>query len=405
MRWSVLTHGRAWLLATLCFTAVPVGAGGLPMPPMTAQAGDQAFALALFQTLCRQQPTTNALVSPVSVYTALMMTAHGARGATQTAMARSLGFDPALRGAMETQLADYLAQVAIDSGPATLHLANAIWTGAGTPPEKDFVAAMETQYRAAVKSLPTEDPTTAVNAWVREQTRGKIDRIVEKVDPRLTLLLLNAAYFKDAWQTPFSIKATVDGPFYPAAGETQEVAYMSRRGQYEYLAGEEVQLVGLPYKDPRFRMLILLPAADKPLEALIGSLDPKRLAGWLQKLNRAEGRVTLPRFQLNAGFSLKKPLLEMGMETAFDFDIADFGGITPGRPFAIGDVKHRCVLTVDEAGSEAAAVTAVEMFGAAPPSGAPFEFRAERPFLCLLQDQFAARVLFMAAVYQPEAPR
>lgn len=402
MIWRALTHSSAWLLATLCFTVVPVGAGGLPLPPMSASAGDQAFALSLFQTLCRLQPTSNALVSPVSVYSALMMTANGARGATQTAMARGLGFEPALQRAMETQLADYLVQVAKDGGPATLHLANAIWIGAGTPPEKDFVAAMETQYRAAVKSLPVEDPTTAVNDWVREQTRGKIDRIVDKVDPQLMLLLLNAAYFKDAWQTPFSPKATTNGPFHLADGGTQTVAYMTRRGQFEYRASEGIQLVSLPYKDPRFRMLILLPGAGKPLDALIGSLDPTRLAGWLQNLSHAEGRVSLPRFKLSAGYSLKKPLMEMGMQIAFEGDRADFGGITPSRPFAIGDVKHRCVLTVDEAGSEAAAVTAVEMFGAAPPSGAPFEFRAERPFICLLQDQSAGRILFMAAVYQPE---
>jgi serpin B len=402
MIWRTLTKGSALLLATLCVTAAPTGAGGLPLPPLSAPAGEQAFALYLFQTLCRLQPTTNALVSPVSVYTALMMTANGARGATQTAMARSLGFEPALQRAMETQLADYLAQVAEDGGSATLHLANAIWTGAGTPPEKGFVAAMETQYRTVVKSLPAEDPTTAVNGWVREQTRGKIDRIVEKVDPQLTLLLLNAAYFKDAWQTPFSAKATTDGLFHRADGGTQTAAYMTRRGQFEYLAGKGIQLVSLSYRDPRYRMLILLPGADKPLDALIGSLDPTRLAGWLKNLSHAEGRVSLPRFKLSAGYSLKKPLMEMGMETAFDGDRADFGGITPSRPFAIGDVKHRCVLTVDEAGSEAAAVTAVEMFGAAPPSGAPFEFRAERPFICLLQDRSAGRILFMAAVYQPE---
>lgn len=402
MIWRTLTHGSAWLLATLCLTALPVGAGGLPQPSMTAPAGGQAFALSLFQTLCRLQPTSNALVSPVSVYTALMMTANGARGATQAAMARSLGFDPAQQRSMENQLADYLTEIAEASGPATLHLANAIWTGAGTPPEKDYVAAMETQYHAVVKSLPVEDPTTAVNGWVSEQTHGKIDRIVEEVDPQLMLLLLNAAYFKDAWQTPFSAKATTDGPFHMASGETQTVAYMIRRGQFEYLASEGIQLVSLPYKDPRFRMLILLPGAGTPLDALIGSLGPKRLTAWLQNLSHTEGRVTLPRFKLSAGYSLKKPLMGMGMQIAFDFDLADFGGIISSRPFAIGDVKHRCVLTVDEAGSEAAAVTAVEMFGAAPPSEAPFEFRAERPFVCLLQDQSAGQILFMAAVYHPD---
>jgi serpin B len=121
-------------------------------------------------------------------------------------------------------------------------------------------------------------------------------------------------------------------------------------------------------------------------------------------MHRSEGRVSLPRFKLSAGFSLKKPLSEMGLETAFDGGRADFGGMTTMRPFAIGDVKHRCTLTVDEAGSEAAAATAVEMFGAAPPMGEPFDLRADRPYLCLLEDQAAGRLLFMAAVFRPTAP-
>jgi serine protease inhibitor len=228
--------------------------------------------------------------------------------------------------------------------------------------------------------------------------------MVDQVDTRLTVLLLNAAYFKAAWQTPFPLKATTEGPFYQTAQKTQEVAYMTRRGRFDYLASGEIQLVGLPYRDPRFRMLILLPAPEVPLDDLIASLDTGRLERWLGAMRPSEGRVSLPRFKLNAGFSLKEPLSEMGLEIAFDGQRADFGGMTLMRPFAIGDVKHRCMLTVDEAGTEAAAATAVEMFGAALPMGEPFDFRAERPFLCLLEDQTAGRMLFIAAVLRPGAP-
>jgi serpin B len=333
-----------------------------------------------------------------------MMTADGARGATQTAMARILGFAPETQAAVAVQLADYLAQVAKRSGPATLHLANAIWTGTGTPVDEAYAAALQARYGALVKSLPPEKPTEAVNAWVEAQTRGKIDRIVEEIDPRLAMLLLNAAYFKAAWQTPFSAKATSDGPFYLAGGGTREVAYMTRRGHFDYLADDGLQLISLPYRDPRFRLLVLLPAEERPLPDLVAGLSPRKLAGWSQGLKRAEGRVSIPRFQLRTEYTLKRPLSTMGMEIAFDDQRADFRGITDIHPFAIGDVKHRCILKVDEAGSEAAAVTAVELFGASPPSGTPFDFRAERPFLCVLEDRLAGRILFMAAVHKPLAP-
>jgi serpin B len=366
------------------------------------------------KTLGRLQPSANLLVSPVSVTTALMMTASGARGATRTAMANGLGYDPAAQSAVESRLAVYLAQVEAEAKtaadapseevPATFHLANAIWTGTGTTLEPEYIVAMQDRFRADVKPLPDVRPAEAINAWVSGRTRGKIDHMVDQVDTRLPLLLINAAYFKAVWQTPFPVRATAEGPFYRAGKRVQEVAYMTRRGQFDYTATEEIQLVGLPYRDSRYRMLVLLPSPEVPLDDLIASLDPGRLDGWLRSMRTSEGRVSLPRFELSVGFSLKTPLAEMGLEIAFDGQRADFGGMTSIRPFAIGDVKHRCVLTVDEAGTEAAAATAVEMFGAAPPMGEPFEFRAERPFLCLLEDQTAGRMLFMAAVFRPETP-
>jgi serpin B len=404
MKRGRLTSISAWVLAALSLTAVPAGAGGLPLSPLSASGGDQGFALTLFQTLCSSQPRTNILVSPLSVYTALMMTADGARGATRKAMAKGLGFAPEDQAAAAAQLADYLAQVEGQPGSATLHLANAIWAGTGTPIDDAYAQALKARYNALVASLPLKNPAEAVNAWVEAQTRGRIDRIVEKVDPRLAMLLLNSAYFKAAWRTPFSPKATGDGPFYLAAGGTREVAYMTRRGRFEYLADEGAQLISLPYEDPRFRLLVLLPAKGRPLQNVVAELNPRQLALWAQSLKSAEGRVSLPRFQLRTGYTLKRPLSAMGMEIAFDDQGADFSGISDMRPFAIGDVKHRCVLKVDEAGSEAAAVTAVEMFGAAPPTGTPFDFRAERPFLCLLEDQSAGWILFLAAVYGPDAP-
>ncbi|MEJ2638527.1 MAG: serpin family protein [Desulfosarcinaceae bacterium] len=412
MRWQLAFLGLVWGLAGLCLIAPPVAAGGIPLPPTGAPVGDYGFALALFQTLARLQPPANLLVSPLSVYTALMMTASGARGATRTAMAGGLGYDPAAQTAAESQLAAYLAQVeaAAPAGAATgdpaaiFNLANAIWTSADTPLKPEYVTAMRDRFRAEVKSLPATHPAEAINAWVSERTRGKIDHMVDQVDSELTLLLINAAYFKAAWQTPFPLKATTEGPFFRTGKKVQEVAYMTRRGQFDYLAAGEVQLVSLPYRDARFRMLLLLPAREVPLDAFIASLNGERLDRWRRSMRRSEGRVSLPRFQLSAGFSLKKPLSEMGMQTAFDGERADFGGITAVRPFAIGGVRHRCVLTVDEVGSEAAAATAVEMFGAAPPMGEPFDFRAERPFLCLLEDQTAGRILFMAAVFRPAAP-
>jgi serine protease inhibitor len=404
MHWNSFLKGCGWLLAGIFLIAAPSSAGGLPAPPIAPSAMGQGFALELFKTLCQLQPKINILTSPLSVYSALMMTASGARGATLMAMANVLQMDPAERTPAENQICAYLAQAGQGDGSATFHLANAIWTARGTPIENAYVTRMTEQYRTIVRALPQDDPIGTINSWVSEQTHGKIDRIIERIDPNLALLIINAAYFKDAWQTPFPITATTEGPFYLDDGGTQSVSYMARCGQFDYLARNGLLAIRIPYQDPRFCMLVLLPPIKTPLGAFIASLAPVRMNGWRQRMIRAEGRVVLPRFQMSRGYSLRQPLVKMGMGVAFNGEQADFSGITPTRPFAISDVNHRCLLKVDEAGSEAAAVTAVEMFGSALPSTAPFEFVANRPFLCLLEDRSAGRILFMAAVYRPESP-
>jgi serine protease inhibitor len=404
MHWNSFLKGCGWLLAAIFLIASPTYAGGIPMPPLAPSSMDQGFALELFKTLCRLQPKVNILTSPLSVYSALMMTASGARGATLRAMANVLQVDPAQRALSENQICAYLAQADQGGGSATLHMANAIWTGRTIPLENSYVTRMEEQFHATVQPLPKNDATVMINSWVSDQTHGKIDRIVERIDPNLALLIINAAYFKDAWQTPFLVKATTEGSFYLDDGGTLTVPYMARRGQFDYLAGDGLLAIRIPYQDPRFCMLVLLPHLETPLDAFIESLSPVRMNGWRQRMIRTEGRVVLPRFQMSTGYSLRQPLVKMGMGVAFDGEQADFSGITPTRPFAISDVNHRCLLKVDEAGSEAAAVTSVEMFGSALPSTAPFEFVANRPFLCLLEDQSTNRILFMAAVYRPESP-
>ena len=319
-------------------------------------------------------------------------------------MADVLGVDPYRWAQVEKQICNYLSQINQEEGTATLQLANAIWTTGNIPLEDDYVNRMEAQYRAIVRPLPENDAAGTINGWVSGQTHGKITRIVDQIDPTLVLLLINAAYFKDAWQTPFPIEDTTQGPFFLDDEDTLPADYMSRQGWFAYLAAKGLKAIKIAYQDPRFCMLVVLPPSNMKLEAFIDTLTPAMIDGWRRRMNRCEGRVVLPRFQLQTGCSLRKPLIKIGMGTAFNVEKADFSGITPSRPFAISDVEHHCFLKVDEAGSEAAAVTAVKMFGSALPSSSPFEFIVNRPFLCLIEDQSAGQILFMAAVYRPESP-
>lgn len=402
MRWFQIIKGCGWALSFLGMVTLPVNAGGLSTPAHPKDsAGNVPFAVQIFQALGRQQPGVNTVISPVSIYTALMMAADGAHGATRAAMLESLGVAADQQDRVNMQLSGYMKTLQSGSGPATVHMANGMWTSKNIVLKDEYVRAMTSRYRALIRPLPAGDPTGAVNQWVSEQTHGKIDHMVEDIDPNSAMLLINAVYFKDAWQTPFPVEATRKGLFYPAVGESISVDYMERAGLFNYLAAEKLQLVGLPYKDPRFCLYLILPKPEMQLKDIIDAFSPKRLAGWLEGMRNTQGRVVLPRFKLKSKLTLLPALSQMGMGVAFDARQADFGGITDLRPFALGDVQHHCVLSVNEAGSEAAAATAVMMLGALPPAEDAFEFIAKRPFFCLLYDQTAGRIVFMAAVHHP----
>ncbi len=394
-----------WLLAGLLLFTSSANAGGLPLSPMTTVSPPywgQGFALELFKTLCRIQPGVNTLASPLSVYSALTMVASGAHGATLEAMATTLHEDPAKWDQVEKRMAAYLSYVENNERKVAFRLANALWTARDTVLENAYVDRMKTQYRARVSPLPEDDAAGAVNAWVSRQTNGKIAQIVDQIDPELALLLVNAAYFKGAWKTPFPMDNTAAGDFHADDGEPVAVQYMSRHGQFGYIQKKGMQAVRIAYRDPGFCMLVILPPSDVTLDAFVDTLTPSSIDALRNGMTHTRGHVMLPKFQLQSGLNLREPLTQMGMGIAFNGEKADFSKIASSPPLAISDVRHRCYLKVDEKGSEAAAATSVTMIGTSLPLGAPFEFIADRPFLCLIEDMAAGRILFMGAVHRPE---
>ena len=84
----------------------------------------------------------------------------------------------------------------------------------------------------------------------------------------------------------------------------------------------------------------------------------------------------------------------MGMTTAFDAR-ADFTGMTGSKGLWIDDVVHEACVGVNEAGTEAAAATAVVMKKMYP------VFRADHPFLFLIRDLRSDSILFMGRLADP----
>jgi len=361
-----------------------------------------AFGLKLFRQLRSETDTgENIFISPLSVSMALGMVYNGAAGETRDAMAETLELTGlSVQGANRAyrDLIDLLD--GLDPAVSFL-LANSIWYRDGFPIHQQFLDVNREFFDADVRGLDFDSPSApaTINAWVDDKTRGRIDQIVDApIDPLTVMFLLNAIYFKGAWTTRFDEDLTREGLFTLADGGGIRVPMMTFPGELELdvLFGEGLEAVDLPYGGGAYSATIVLPARDSDLGTLIASLDAERWDEIVSALHPVEANVVMPRFELEYEVTLNEALQALGMGVAFTRN-ANFSGIS-SEPLYIDKVKHKSYLRVDEEGTEAAAVTSVEVRTVS----APPVILVDRPFLLAIRERLSGTLLFMGAIERPQ---
>lgn len=343
----------------------------------------------------------NAVTSPVSVAALLAMVLAGAGGDTAAAMAEVLHLDDP-RDVRVGALLDSLA----DTDQVTLSVANAVWGDDQVPFEPDYVGFVRDTFGATHETADLAAPPAAeaVDAWVREQTEERIDGIAAELglpDPDLAMVLLNAVYFLGQWTTEFDPADTAEQPFTLAGGDRVPVPLMHLREQeLEYAERDGYRMLRLPYgQGGRYGMEVLLPDPEADLAGLLAGLDPAEWRAAVDSLTeQTVDEVALPRFELSWGESLNQPLERLGLGPAMDPGTADFTPMSPADLF-LDVVVHKTFIAVDEAGTEAAAVTGGGMgITSAQP---PLTFRVDRPFAFTISDTETGAILFLGAVADP----
>ncbi len=371
--------------------------------------GNTAFALALYQAL--KGNTGNLFYSPYSISLALAMTYAGARGSTEKAMTDTLRFAlsqdklPPAFNSLDLLLKQRGQGAKGKDGEGfRLNIANAIWGQKDFKFLPGFLDTLAENYGSGLRVVDfvkaLEQSRTQINDWVSEQTEGKIKDLVPPgaIDAATRLVLTNAIYFNAAWKYPFDEKVTASGVFNLLDGKQINVPMMKQTESFGYTEGNGYQAVELPYDGSQLSMVILLPSLGQ-FSAFENSLDAATVKAIVDKLQNRQVVLTMPRFEFDSTFSLQKTLSDMGMANAFT-DGADFSGMTGKRDLYIDDVLHKAFVSVDEAGTEAAAATAVIM----KLTSMPLEqtrVNIDRPFIFLIRDIATGTVLFAGRVVNP----
>lgn len=342
----------------------------------------------------------NTVTSPVSVATLLGMVLAGSGGDTADAIAQVLHLDDA----RDVRMGALLAQLT-DTDDVTFSVANGLWANQGTPFTDSYRSFVQDTFDATVEEadLGAQDTADAIDAWVDENTNGLITDIAQDLglpNPQAALVLLNAVHFLGEWTTQFDPDDTTDQPFTLPDGKRVDVPLMELRDQdLQHTRRDGYQMLRLPYGDEgRYAMDVLLPDEADGLPALLGSLDADEWQAATDSLAETTvDELALPRFELAWKAELTEALDRLGMGVAFT-PAADLRPMSPADP-SLDTVVHKTFIRVDEAGTEAAAVSGGVGIISAPAD--PRVFRVDRPFAFTISDTETDTILFLGSVADP----
>lgn len=408
----------AMLTFTGCTQANAAGRGNLMtgLEPQNAEvtgtppdsdfiSSQMSFSVNLFKECYKDNNGENMLISPLSAIPALAMTANGANEATLKGMEEVLGGGMPI-DSLNKYLKTYLGNLkSTDKDEFQMHMANSIWfrdDAERLTVEKEFLQTNQSYYGSEIYKASFDDSTVnEINGWVKENTHGMIDSIIQKLKPEDIMCLINALAFEAEWETPYHSDDIFDRIFTNAKGEEKTVEMMfSEEGLY--LRDEKATGFLKHYKGGKFSFGALLPNEGISVEEYVNSLTAEGLLKTLT-LNKEACTVNtvIPKFKYDYSTELTEPLKNMGMADAFDAGSADFSklGKSQNGNIYISTVLQKTFIQVDEKGTKAGAATAVMIAdGCAIADPEPKSVVLDRPFVYMIVDNETGLPVFMGVV-------
>jgi len=363
------------------------------------------FGLKLFTDLAGKT-RENVFISPSSVAMALTMLCIGSGGSTYNEMANTLALKGLSLESINTANAS-LKQLLEEADPKVrLSIANSIWLPLAVTINSRFKKMVQEFYQAEVTSLDFDSGAAAViNEWVKKNTEDKISKVIDVLDSSCRLVLVNAIYFKGSWTAEFNEARTKKRMFTRLDDSQKKHPMMSQSGNYRYLGSRDFQAVRLPYGNGTVSMYIFLPGKKTTLEEFISTINYKNWQKWMSRFDYMKGDITLPRFKIEYEVTLNEAMQRLGMKDAFSPVRANFKRIFKfEQPIYIDQIRHKTFVEVNEEGTEAAAVTVVEMAPGSAPGAVEerFSMVVDRPFVCAIRDDTTGTILFMGAIVDPQ---
>lgn len=361
---------------------------------------------------------SNIFFSPYSISTALAMTYEGAKGQTAEEMQSVFHFPE--NDVLRPNSAAIYNNINKKDKDYQLSTGNALWVQKDYPFLEDYLETVENYYGGKAANVDfvkeTEKTRQTINSFIEEQTNDKIKELIPKgiLNNMVRMVLTNAIYFKGTWEWEFDKSDTRDGDFKINSGNTVKAEMMHMdpdKARFNYADLDKLQILELPYKGGDISMLILLPKQGEEYEHETGEvvshdytledieLSSEKLDEYRSSMRETKlDSISIPKFEFDTKYFMKNDLINMGMPTPFSM-YADFSGMDGTPLLYIENVIHQAYVKVDEKGTEAAAATAVVMSLKA--SMNENIFRADHPFVFVIQEKETGNILFLGKITDP----
>lgn len=331
--------------------------------------------------------------SPLSVHMAFSMLLNGCDGVQAKGLGHALGVPDGSVAALNQSYQSYIA-----SAPDALKIANGIWRIGSGKLTAAFTRLVETDYRARVSAgLSAPQAQADADAFVKANTKGRIDKLPMKIRPNTTLVLVNALAFDGVWKYKFPARSTRKLPFNTPDGEKMVDTMHLSALNLPYAQVGSNQYLRLPYADGRFSMVIALPDKGASLNfdfaPGVAALADKRVT------------LDLPKFRMRSQFDLIPPMTKLGAGALFTTPSLFAKIFQGGDKSIVSQAVHVVDVAVDEDGTKAAAVTAIGMMraGVMRDPHPPLAFVVDRPFTFAIWDDAMKTPVFVGVVRSPKS--
>jgi serine protease inhibitor len=382
--------------------SLPLAAAGGSGNEEAASDQTNGFGIALLRQLIADQPDENIVISPFSLELALGMVYTGCTGSSADELSRLVGFSR--QTGSPSALFPGMASYSSLPPTITLKVASSLWCDRSIKLQPGFATKVKDLFNPEIQSidLETNDAMKAINDWVAKATEDRIIDLIQK-PPKPPLVLINAVYFKGAWEHAFSAAQNSPAQFNREKGGVCQVTMMKRGLSAPYLETNDFQAIKLPYAGGRVEMLLILPGKENGLGAVLQRLSNGSWRQTMDQFTETPGTISLPRFKATYRDSLVVPLTQLGVKALFE-PSTDFAAMfEDNRKFFVSNIIQQTYLRVDETGSEAAAATEVQIEASAirRPIKKPFNLVFDHPFLFAILDGQSGQLLFAGVLFDP----